>query len=37
MVVGKSGLELIEQQEGCEAFAIAKDLKELKTSSSSGT
>jgi FAD:protein FMN transferase len=32
MVVGKSGLELIEQLDGCEAFAIAKDLTELKTS-----
>jgi thiamine biosynthesis lipoprotein len=32
MVVGKSGLELIEQLDGCEAFAITKDLTELKTS-----
>jgi thiamine biosynthesis lipoprotein len=32
MVAGKSGLELIEQLDGCEAFAITKDLSELKTS-----
>jgi len=32
MVMGKSGLELIEQLDGCEAFAITKDLTELKTS-----
>lgn len=32
MVVGKSGLEFIEQLDECEAFAIKKDLTELKTS-----
>ena len=32
MVMGKSGLELIEQLDGREAFAITKDLTELKTS-----
>jgi FAD:protein FMN transferase len=34
MVMGKPGLDLIEKLEGCEAFAIAKDLTELKTSGS---
>jgi thiamine biosynthesis lipoprotein len=32
MVMGRSGLQLIEQMEGCEAFAISKDMSELKTS-----
>jgi thiamine biosynthesis lipoprotein len=32
MVMGKSGLELIEQLDGCEAFALTKGLSELKTS-----
>jgi thiamine biosynthesis lipoprotein len=32
MVMGKAGLGLIEQMAGCEAFAVTKDLTELKTS-----
>jgi hypothetical protein len=32
MVMGKSGLQLIEGLSGCEAYAVAKDMTVLKTS-----
>jgi thiamine biosynthesis lipoprotein len=32
MVMGKSGLQLIEGLSGCEAYAVTKDLVILKTS-----
>ena len=31
MVMGRPGLALIEKMEGCEAFAVTKNLEELKT------
>ena len=31
MVMGRPGLTLIEEMEGCEAFAVTKNMEELRT------